>query len=678
MRKIALLLLIATSAVAQEIAVSDPTFGPASQPTAVAVGASGDRFIAVWGYGFIGGDVAPINGGVFAAVTDLSGKRIRGPVTISLTGGPAAIGAGGNRSLVSWSEGTSGYTATIDNDGNLSSPTLLDFQPLSGHPESVTCNGSQFLVLWQVPPTGTIGFLFNENGEEASGPIPVSDWSATASADGNGFLIFATVAADPAHPEKGFTIQTRRIDSTGAIGDWKPATTMPTAFPNIAAAGPALFWESNGVLHRLLIDSNGTPLSDSIIATGTFNLQKAVNTVSGTLLQFSAFTGQRSLMLVDPGGGVIATQLVSFAFDYASIGTTALLVASAPLRAYPTNVNGTIQIGEPGDLGHMATAQFFPQVAGNGSLLLATWYEASTAQIFAARIDPLTHKHLDGRGIVIASQAYSTAPAVAPLGEGFAIAYLEVSSGVSHLLIRRMFANGTLDSAPTLVSTTSEPYPPRFASDGNQALLVWTENTYKIRGVRITGDGTILDPSFLRISDADDLPLGFAPDVGIDGDNYLVAWQAQRTTPIQIHMSAVHVTRSGVVLDPPTHPPMYYAARVAGNAIAGTNGSNVFLDFLGGSTIDLGTTGFGDIELFDGGVLIVGHDPQGLWAAVVTDDAIENRFTIRLPAAANQLSLTKNAVTYIRATGDEGYGGSMRAYVLPISEPRRRRASTAH
>jgi hypothetical protein len=425
-------------------------------------------------------------------------------------------------------------------------------------------------------------------------------------------------------------------------------------------------------------DSNGAPLSDSVIFD-PYQLVKAVDTPSGTLLMSFETEPRSWLMLVGPDGTFITRREAPFTSDVAAIGTRALLATTypGPLRGYFADIGTTIQLSNPINLGQMAVNQMFPQVASSGSLLLAAWIEPSTSQLFAARI--ADGKHLDGRGIVIDSHVYTAAaPAVAALGNGFVVAYLEVSSGVAHLWIRRVFPDGTLDPARTLVSTTAQPYAPRLASDGNQALLVWTENTYKVRGTRITREGAIMDPAFLRISDGDPFGYHFQPDVGIDGEDYLVAWQAQLS---QIHLSAVHVARSGVVLDPPAALPMSYLARVAGNAVAGTNGANVFVDRLGHPPIDLGLRSYGDIEAFGNGVVFVGGDPQGLWAAIIADDTVTNRFTIRLPAAASQPSLTATAngvaVSYVRPTGDEGYGGSLRAYVLPISEQRRRPASPA-
>jgi hypothetical protein len=316
------------------------------------------------------------------------------------------------------------------------------------------------------------------------------------------------------------------------------------------------------------------------------------------------------------------------------------------------------------------------------------WDEFRTGQLFASRIDLSQRRHLDSRGLLL-DDHQSAGAAVAPLGNGFIVAYLETSSGIAHLLVRRIFLDGTLDAAPTLVSTTPISYvAPRLATDGNDALLVWTENGFRIRATRISRDGAILDPTFIKVSDSDDPAVQFVPDVSFDGNDYVVAWQWQccngRYT--QFGTSAVRVTPAGVVLNPPTHPPMQTFVRVAANAIAGQQQTHVVLT-VNGSTIDLGENlHLGDVEQFGGGFLIVGTQdaggqrPQKIWAAQIIDGTVISRFEpLPNPTSAGSPALTRIlngvALTYSRLAGDEGFGGSLRAYVLPINEQRRRPVS---
>ncbi|HYS55788.1 MAG TPA: hypothetical protein VER58_18665 [Thermoanaerobaculia bacterium] len=681
MTRLVILLLVAASASAQEIAVSDPTFEP--QPVASArVAASGDRFITAWGG----------NGGVFASITDLNGTLVRGPVTVSLTGGLPAVAGGANGTLIAWLDSNAAYTAMIDKDGNVARPTLLTGEGRPSGPLSVVWNGNRFLVVIHYLDAGLAGYLFDANGQRVSDRLEIGHWITDATADGDGFIVFAQRNVDDNHPDKGATIWARRVNMSGTLEPWTQ-TTSEVTYPRLAAIGRVVFWEYNGVLHRVITDATGAPGSDQeVIAAGTLELQKAVATPSGALL-FFADHSQRSwsLMLVGRDRRLLVQQgpISGAISDLAAIGTRALLATSTTyggvLGGYLVDATSTIHVSDAINIGQMATGQLLPQVASNGPLLFAAWLEFP-ARLFAARIDPQGRKHLDGRGILLDSHQYLTAPAVAPLGNGFVVAYLEVSSGVAHLMIRRVFPDGTLDAAPTLVSTTAQPWPPRLASDGNQALLVWTENTYSVRGTRISREGAILDPAFLRISDGD-TGLAFVPDVGIEGESYLVAWQKQTGSGrgTQLGMSAVRVTSSGVVLNPTTPLPMLYFPRIAGSAVAARTASHVLVDFLGTGTLDLGANiGLGDIEQLGDGFLVVGTESTGfqrnmIWAAFLVDGRLVNRFEpLPHPTPADTPSLAKTptgvALTYVRATGDEGYGGSLRAYVLPISEQRRRTA----
>ena len=684
-------LFAATAALAQEIAVSDPTFAPKPVDSA-RVAAAGDRFITVWG---------GLNGGVFASLTDLNGTLVRGPVTVAVTGGRPGIACGANGCLVAWLDTNAAYTAMIDKDGNVTAPTLLTSAAGLSARIDVVWNGSRFLLLIPSNSSGLIGYLFDQNGLRISDALAIGNWISSATADGDGFLVFAYTNFDDSHPEKGATISARRIQASGALEPWTQTTTEVT-FPRIAAIGRTVFWEYKGVLHRVVTDALGGPLSDSIIANGTLELQKAVDTGSGALLFFSGIPFKWSLMFVGRDRRLVTgygpvSGLIS---DLAAIGTRVLLATNSDyggvLRGYLADATATIHVSDPINIGEMAVGQALPQVASNGGMLLAVWLEPSTSQLFAGRIDPQSGKHLDGRGILLDSHPYFTAPAVAALGDGFVVTYLEVSSGVAHLMTRRVFRDGTLDAAPTLVSRTAQPWAPRLASDGNQALLVWTENTYSVNATRLSRDGAVIDPVFIRVASGDFSPgeatLTFAADVGIDGENYLVAWQKNvgsgRST--RIGMSAVHVSGSGLVLNPPVPLPMFYSPRISGNAIAANTANAVTVDFLGTTTLDLGTNlGVGDIEQFENGYLVVGTMPGALglthriWAAQIAGGSVVSRFNPlpnNVPADTPALTRTPTgvALSYIRVAGDEGYGGALRAYVLPISEQRRRTAPSTH
>jgi hypothetical protein len=666
-----LLLFAVVPAFAQEIPVSDPTF-ESQQVESTRVAASGDRFITVWGRGG--------NTGIYASVTDLAGTLLRGPVTVSITGSSPAVASGPNGALAAWSDGTTAYTAVIDRAGNVKAKSVLADFPYPGGRFAVASNGSRFLVLVYTSQP-VVGYLFDENGSRLTDKLAIGEFIASATADGDAFLVFAAKNVDDQHPEKGQTIWARRIESSGTMQPWTQTSSVIT-YPRIAAAGRVLFWEYGGVLHRVVTDQAGAAISDQVIATATQELHKAVETSAGVLLFLS--DQNWSVMLVGSDGRVIAQKgpMQGTIDDIASIGARALLARGLSGRFMDATT--TLPISGPFSLGLVAAEQSLPQVASNGPLLLAVWAEFGTGQLFASRIDLSQRKHLDGRGILL-DDHQNAAPAVAPLGNGFIVAYLETSSGVAHLLFRRVFLDGSLDAAPTLVSTTPAPYvAPRLATDGNNVLLIWTENGFQIRATRISRNGAVLDPSFLFFPDPD-TGIQLAPDVAFDGHDYVAAWQWQCCSGRynQFGTSAVHVTPAGVVLSPPTHPPMRNFLRVAGDAIAGQHLTHVLLA-VNASTIDVGEgLVLGDVEQFGDGYLVVGTQETGfqrpvkIWASLVDDGNVLSRFEpLPVPTSAMSPSLTRTpaglALAYTRSTADEGFGGSMRAYVLPIGEQRRR------
>ena len=92
-------------------------------------------------------------------------------------------------------------------------------------------------------------------------------------------------------------------------------------------------------------------------------------------------------------------------------------------------------------------------------------------------------------------------------------------------------------------------FRPALAFDGTNMLVVWEDVRFSdsIAGARVSPEGTVLDQEEIRISVAPNLQAD--PDVAFGGDNYLVAWQDERTAGYR-DIYAARVDRDGIVLEP--------------------------------------------------------------------------------------------------------------------------------
>ncbi|HMI99852.1 MAG TPA: PASTA domain-containing protein [Gaiellaceae bacterium] len=128
---------------------------------------------------------------------------------------------------------------------------------------------------------------------------------------------------------------------------------------------------------------------------------------------------------------------------------------------------------------------------------------------------------------------------------------------------------------------------PALASDGTNALVVWTDRQGTttpgvIYGARITRAGTVLDRPGISIYNGQGEQA--SPAVAFDGANYLVVWQNIAWPVLGWFLDAARVTPSGTVLDPAAiRISNGYAASPA-VASGGTNSLVVWLG-AGGSVV---------------------------------------------------------------------------------------------
>jgi phosphoribosylformylglycinamidine (FGAM) synthase PurS component len=195
-------------------------------------------------------------------------------------------------------------------------------------------------------------------------------------------------------------------------------------------------------------------------------------------------------------------------------------------------------------------------IAFDGTNYLVVWEDGRSGgnpRIYAARVDQ-TGNLLDPNGIAITT-TNSQSPAVAFDGTNYLIVWKDDRNGnYSDIYGARVSPSGTvLDPSGIAISTAaSNQTSPAIAFDGINYLVVWEDyrngNYGDIYGARITTQGSVLDPSGIAISTANDNQR--YPAITFGGANYLVVWQDYRYgTWYGWDIYGARVNTSGVVLD---------------------------------------------------------------------------------------------------------------------------------
>ena len=196
-----------------------------------------------------------------------------------------------------------------------------------------------------------------------------------------------------------------------------------------------------------------------------------------------------------------------------------------------------------------AREQMYPDVASNGSDFLVVWEDWRD---WPAVVVPIMTRVtaagevLDPSGVALDSDVISgREPRVASDGSDYFVIWREAAAlnDPHDLWGKRVLSDGTMPDSEVVISDSSGVAAAALAYNGSEYLVAWEDAAQVFaRATRILPlDGSVLDTP--RI----DLPGGGGaeyPDVGTDGSNWLVAWHVG-TTGIQ----GVRVGPTGSVLD---------------------------------------------------------------------------------------------------------------------------------
>ena len=156
----------------------------------------------------------------------------------------------------------------------------------------------------------------------------------------------------------------------------------------------------------------------------------------------------------------------------------------------------------------------------------------------------------------------------------------------------RVTSSGSvLDPAGIKISSrtqTSLNYTkPAVSFDGTNHFTVWQDSNGDIYGARISTSGVVIDPSGIRISNSS---TAMSPALAYDGTNYMVVWSDRREGNNKIYGS--RISTDGTVLDP-TGIKVYYGTEFALNPSIAFNGTNYFVvwDYYGIRGVNIETSG---------------------------------------------------------------------------------------
>jgi hypothetical protein len=195
-----------------------------------------------------------------------------------------------------------------------------------------------------------------------------------------------------------------------------------------------------------------------------------------------------------------------------------------------------------------------PAVAFDGTNYFVVWGDGpdtSFAGVSGARVST-SGTVLDASGISVAPNARR--PAVAFGSDSYLVTFersTDFGQDVATDGVRVGTDGSVLDPTAFVINGgMGLKENPQVGFNGTNYLVVWEAGRTDINGARVTPAGAVLDPSPLAISTAADVQS--EPHVAVNGD-FFVAWRDDRTRGAAAQSSDIYgarVTGAGVVRDP--------------------------------------------------------------------------------------------------------------------------------
>jgi hypothetical protein len=209
--------------------------------------------------------------------------------------------------------------------------------------------------------------------------------------------------------------------------------------------------------------------------------------------------------------------------------------------------------------------QTLPAVAGGPDGWLVAWEDSRgpSTDVYAGRVGA-DGSPADGGGFIVSLGANAQQQAAVARGDaGWLVVWNDDRGGsTSNVWGARVAVDGTVrDPSGIRISSSGKAADPAVAFDGQGWLVAWEDvrsgTSYDIYAARVSLAGAVLDPSGIAVSRR--ATGEFLPAIAFDGQDHVLVWQVQ-TAAGDYDLLAARVTPAGVVLDTTAVSPELYAA----------------------------------------------------------------------------------------------------------------------
>jgi len=567
--------------------VTDPGGGAQTAP---AIASDGADSLVVWADDR-GGDVDVYGARVSQAGAVLDSLGI--PIAVALNSQQApAVAFDGTNYLVVWSDGRRGsgsdiYGARVSPAGSVLDPNALAlssstvFTLLMSAP-AIAFDGTNYLVVWDEKigfssPTNLQGLRVSPAGSPLGSPFVVSN--------AIGSQLAASVAFDGTN-----SLAVWQDDRSGAGNDIYAARISP--------AGTVL--DTSGIS---VSTNSSTQVNPAVVFNGTFYLvvwEDYRNQSSTGVDLYGARVTTGGGVLDATGLGLVQATSTQSQPALARLGSQCVLAwqdqRSGELDVYAARLDANATVLDPSGLGVMTApgTQATVAIAANGTNALVTWSDGRTVDIVGARVSAgAALTVLDPSGFTVSRSVNSeTSPAVAFDGTNYLVVWQDNRGSGFDLYGVRVSGSGTvLDPSGFAISGASgHQRNPAVAFDGTNYLVAWedtrTSSSSDIFAARVSPAGTVLDANGLSLCPR--FGAQEHPAVAFDGTNSLVVWSDAGTSSAR-DIYGTRVSRAGAVLDPTFFGISTDSSDQASPAIAfdGTNYLVAWSDYRNNSTADV-------------------------------------------------------------------------------------------